>query len=144
MLFFIHLERFLPQQAAPRVKQKPRHTLLCRALETFQTGQSARGCAALRRLTPTKHYSLRSRTHPAAPGKSCSLRSRTHPAAPGKSCSLRSRTHPAAPGKSCSLRSRTHPAAPGKSCSLRSRTHPAAPGFGSAEPLCLSRKDPDT
>jgi hypothetical protein len=35
--------------------QKPRHTLLGRALETFQTGQSARGCAHLRRLTPTKH-----------------------------------------------------------------------------------------
>jgi hypothetical protein len=55
MLFFIHLERFLPQQAAPRVRQKPRHTLLGRALEKFQTGQSARGCAALRRLSPTKH-----------------------------------------------------------------------------------------
>jgi hypothetical protein len=35
--------------------QKPRHTLLGRALEKFQTGQSARGCADLRRLTPTKH-----------------------------------------------------------------------------------------
>jgi len=35
--------------------QKPRHTLLGRALEKFQTGQSARGCAHLRRLTPTKH-----------------------------------------------------------------------------------------
>jgi hypothetical protein len=35
--------------------QKPRHTLLGRALEAFQTGQSARGGAALRRLTPTKH-----------------------------------------------------------------------------------------
>ena len=35
--------------------QKPRHTLLGRALEAFQTGQSTRGCAALRRLTPTKH-----------------------------------------------------------------------------------------
>jgi len=55
MLFFIHLERFLPEQEAPRVRQKPRHTLLGRALEKFQTGQSARGCAALRRLTPTKH-----------------------------------------------------------------------------------------
>ena len=55
MLFFIHLERLLPQQAAPRVRQKPRHTLLGRALEAFQTGQSARGCADLRRLTPTKH-----------------------------------------------------------------------------------------
>jgi hypothetical protein len=35
--------------------QKPRHTLLGRALEAFRKGQSARGCAALRRLTPTKH-----------------------------------------------------------------------------------------
>ena len=58
MLTLTHLERFLAEQAAPRVRQKPRHTLLGRALETFQTGQSARGCAALRRLTPTKHYSL--------------------------------------------------------------------------------------
>ena len=55
MLTLTHLERFLPEQAAPRVRQKPRHTLLGRALEAFQTGQSARGCAALRRLTPTKH-----------------------------------------------------------------------------------------
>ena len=36
--------------------QKPRHTLLGRALEAFQTGQSARGCAALRRLSSTKHF----------------------------------------------------------------------------------------
>jgi hypothetical protein len=35
--------------------QKPRHTLLGRALEAFQTGQSTRGCADPRRLTPTKH-----------------------------------------------------------------------------------------
>ena len=55
MLTSTHLESILPQQAAPRVGQKPRHTLLGRALEAFQTGQSARGCAALRRLTPTKH-----------------------------------------------------------------------------------------
>ena len=55
MLFFIHLERFLPQQAVPRVRQKPRHTLLGRALEAFRKGQSGLVGAALRRLTPTKH-----------------------------------------------------------------------------------------
>jgi hypothetical protein len=35
--------------------QKPRHTLLGRALEAFRKGQSGLGSAALRRLTPTKH-----------------------------------------------------------------------------------------
>jgi len=43
------------KKQVPQWGQKPRHTLLGRALEAFQTGQSARGCAALRRLTPTKH-----------------------------------------------------------------------------------------
>jgi hypothetical protein len=35
--------------------QKPRHTLLGRALEAFRKGQSGHGGASLRRLTPTKH-----------------------------------------------------------------------------------------
>jgi hypothetical protein len=35
--------------------QKPRHTLLGRALEAFRAGQSGLGGAAHRRLTPTKH-----------------------------------------------------------------------------------------
>jgi hypothetical protein len=59
-LSFIHLESILPEQTTPRARHKPRHTLLGHAIKTFQTGQSTRGCADPRRLTPTKHYSLRS------------------------------------------------------------------------------------
>jgi hypothetical protein len=55
MLTLTYLERLLPKQAAPRVGQKPRHTLLGRALEAFRAGQSGLVSAALRRLTPTKH-----------------------------------------------------------------------------------------
>ena len=55
MLTLTHLERLLPEQATPRVRQKPRHTLLGLALEAFRTGQSKNCCAPLRRLTPTKH-----------------------------------------------------------------------------------------
>ena len=38
---------------------KPRHILLGLALEAFRAGQSKHSCVALRRLTSTKHYSLR-------------------------------------------------------------------------------------
>jgi hypothetical protein len=48
--------------------QKPRHTLLGRALEAFRKGQSGLGGAALRRLTPTKHtagpLATRHKRHP--------------------------------------------------------------------------------
>ena len=55
MLTLTHLESILPKQAAPRVRQKPRHTLLSLALERSRTEKLNYYCANLRRVPPTKH-----------------------------------------------------------------------------------------